>query len=65
MKLKKIEIVLPWIRSRLLNSVTSIFAINWQQGLEDFEDSKFGAQPYEVNKVNRMTTEWVPVKQDS
>ena len=32
------------------------FAINWQQGLEDFEDSKFGAQPYEVNKVNRMTT---------
>ena len=41
------------------------FAINWQQGLEDFEDSKFGAQPYEVKKVNRMTTEWVPVKQDS
>lgn len=41
------------------------FAINWQQGLEDFEDSKFGAQPYEVKKVNRMTTEWIPVKQDS
>lgn len=37
------------------------FAINWQQGLEDFEDSKFDAQPYEVKKVNQMTTKWIPI----
>lgn len=37
------------------------FAINWQQGLEDFEDSKFDAQPYEVKKINQMTTTWIPI----
>ena len=41
------------------------FAINWKQGIEDFEDSEFDTQPYEVKKITKMVTQWLPVKQDS